>query len=970
MYFNIFLLTLNSINKLIYIKMISKKLILLPFLLISCVVFSQSESEPILVNNPSTNPLDISYEKWKLSNGLTVLVHEDHSDPIVQVHVTYHVGSNRETSGKSGFAHFFEHMMFQGSENVADERHFKIINDAGGNMNGNTTSDRTVYFQNIPSNYLETALWLEADRMGFLLNAVTKEKFENQRDAVKNEKYQNQINRQYGMAGEILGQSLYPPTHPYNWPVIGYVDDLDRATVEDLKNFFLRWYGPNNAILTVAGDITSEEVLPLAQKYFGSIPRGADVKKQRAMVPRLSSDIYTGYTDNVYLPATDIVFPTVPGYHKDEAALDMLASLMGEGKKSIFYKNFVKSEKAISANVFHPCQELSGEFHFQVVTFPDWQEDQGIYFNNIESDIRNTIAEWEEKGFSDEDLKMVKSEMTSQSVDMKTSISSKASMISRWEWLGRGKHNLSSEVERYKNVTREDVMRVFNKYIKNRKAVINQVRPKSPFVKELDSIISVNPNANLILKDDPQYRDLVYNRAEDNFDRSIQPKAGEPKTPDVPEFYKEEFSNGLQTIFSQTNEVPKVYISLKINGGALLEENKQNGLADLTAQMMNESTKNMTSEEISVELQKLGSSINFSADEDGTTMYIETLTENLTKTLAIANKKLFNPAFNNEDFKRVKKTNIEGLESSKKNAQFLASNAIKNQLYGQTPFGRSPNKKSIKKMKLKDIQEYYQSNYSPSVSELVIVGNISKDDLYNQLDLFKSWKLKNVSIPNTFEFPEDNTTQIYLLDKEGASQSFIIMGHKSDKYDTDGTFFKSQIMNKSLGGGASGRLFLNLREDKGYTYGAYSFFNGNKETGMFGIQTSVKTEVTDSALTEIFTILDNYTNNGITSDELKSTKDSYLNSAALKYETPNQKINFLNRILTYDLDPSYIDKQSDILKSISLDEINSIAASKIKPDDMAIVIVGNKYLIKKKLENLSSNKDGMKFNFKVTEIKY
>ena len=945
---------------------------LITLLFASFSLFSTNDNEPVLLKSASTNPIDIPFEKWQFPNGLKVLIHEDNSDPLVHVHVTYHVGSNRETAGKSGFAHFFEHMMFQGSENVPDEKHFKIINDAGGNMNGNTTSDRTVYFQTIPSNYLETALWLEADRMGFLLNAVTLEKFENQRDAVKNEKYQNQISQQYGMNYEILGQNLYPPSHPYNWPVIGYVDDLDRATLEDLKNFFLRWYGPNNAILTITGDVKSEEVLPLVQKYFGSIPRGAEVRKQGSMVPRLSSDIYTGYTDNVYLPLTDIVFPTVPNYHKDEAPLDMLAALMGEGKKSIFYKNFVKSEKAIQASVGHPCRELSGEFHFTVLTFPDWQEDQGIYFNNIEADIRNTIAEWEEKGFSDEDLEMVKTEMISQSFDMKTSISSKASMISSWEWLGRGKHNVSTEINRYKNVTRADVMRVFNKYIKNRKAVINQVRPKSPFVKELDSLISRNPNANLILKEDPQYDNLIYNKSNSEFDaccRHTQPEATAPKTPKIPEFHKESFENGLKTIFSQTNEVPKVYIRLKINGGSLLEDSKKTGLSDFTAQMMNESTLKKSSEDISVELQKLGSTVTFSSEDDMTILFIECLSENYSKTLDIVEEKLLSPAFNDEDFKRIKKSNVEGLESMKKNSQYLAGTAMSNVLFGDSPFGRSMTEKSIKKIKVKDVKEFY-NNYSPNISELVAVGNISKDDFYKELDFLRNWENKNISIPSGFEFPEDNTTQIYLLDKEGASQSFILMGHKSNTFDTDGEFFKSQVMNKSLGGGASGRLFLNLREDKGFTYGAYSFFLGEKKTGMFGIQTSVKTEVTDSALTEIFSILDNYTNTGLTNEELNSTKESYLNSAAMKYETPNQKLGFLNRILTYDLDPSYIDKQADILNDMTLTEVNSLASSKIKPNEMAIVIVGNKYLIKKKLENLSSNKDGMKFDFKINEIKY
>ena len=946
--------------------------IFLSFFLFCNITVAQQITEPTLLQEVSTNPIDIAYEKWVFPNGLKVLIHEDNSDPLVHVHVTYHVGSNRETAGKSGFAHFFEHMMFQGSENVPDEKHFEIINNAGGNMNGNTSSDRTVYFQTVPANYLETALWLESDRMGFLLDAVTQEKFETQRDVVKEEKYQNQMSRQYGMSYEVLGQNLYPPSHPYNWPVIGYVDDIERATLEDLKNFFLRWYGPNNAILTISGDVKSEEVIPLVDKYFGSIPRGAEVKKLRPMVPRLSSDIYTGYTDNVYLPLTDIVFPTVPNYHKDEAPLDILAALMGEGKKSIFYKNFVKSEIAIQASVSHPCRELAGEFHFTVLTYPDWQEDQGIYFNNIEEKIRNTISEWEKNGFTDEDLEMIKTEIISQSIDMKTSISSKASTISQWEWLGRGKYNMSLEIDRYNNVTREDVMRVFNKYIKNRKAVINQVRPKSPFVKELDSLISVNPNSNLILEEDPQYKDLIYKKASSEFDiccRDKQPIPSKPRTPKIPEFYKENFNNGLKTIFSQTNEIPKVYLQLKINGGSLLEHKKKVGLADLTAQMMNESTINKTSEEVSVELQKLGSTITFSADDDVTILYIESLVKNLSSTLEIAKEKLLFPAFSEDDFKRVKKTNIEGLESMKKNAQFLGQTTMGSVLFGDTPYGRFMTEKSMKKIKLKDIKNYY-NNYSPNVSELVVVGNINQVDVYKELDFLKEWKNKNIVLPNQFDFPEDNTTQIYLIEKEGASQSFILMGHKSDTYDADGIYFKSQVMNKSLGGGASGRLFLNLREDKGYTYGAYSYFMGEKEKGVFAIQTSVKTEVTDSALTEIFSILDNYTNVGLTKEELNSTKASYLNSASMKYETPSQKLRFLNRILTYDLDPSYINKQADILNSMTLKEINAIASSKIKPNKMAVVIVGNKYLIKKKLENMVSKTDGMQFNFKINEIKY
>ncbi|MAX05002.1 MAG: peptidase M16 [Flavobacteriales bacterium] len=950
--------------------MIMKKINLLAvFILFTSILLAQDITKSILVKPASTNPVDIPYEKWELPNGMKILIHEDHSDPIVHVHVTYHVGSNRETAGKSGFAHFFEHMLFQGSEHVEDERAPRIIAEAGGQLNGNTTYDRTVYYQTVPSNHLETILWLEADRMGFLLNAVTQEKFENQRDAVTNEKYQNQMNQPYGMSYEILGQSLYPPSHPYNWPVIGYVDDLDRATLDDLRNFFLRWYGPNNAILTISGDVSSSQVIPLVEKYFGSINRGPEVRRQRANVPRLSSDIYTGYTDNVYLPMTDMVFPTVPNYHKDEAALDVLAALMGDGKKSIFYKNFVKSEKAIQAGVSHPCRELSGEFHFTVLTFPDWQEDPGIYFNNVEADIRNTIAEWEEQGFTDEDLAMVKTEMESQSIDMKRSISSKASTISSWEWLGRGRYNMSSELERYNSVTREDVMRVFKKYIKNKKAVINQVRPKSPYVEKLDSMVSVNPNISLILDEDPQYVGLEYKRPEDSFDRSIQPKPAPAKASVVPDYYKEEFDNGLKIIGTQSTELPKIYMRLRIEGGGLLVDKKRSGLAGLTADMMNESSQNYTSEEISVELQKLGSSISFSADEDGTTMYIESLTKNIDATLVLAEEKLLRPAFNNDDFKRVKKQTLEGMEAMKKNSQYLGFTYLSNQLFGETPFGRVTSDKSIKKIKLSDVQSYYK-NYSASISSLVVVGDIDRKTLLSKINFLRNWESKEIVIPSNFDFPENNETQIYLLDKEGASQSFIIMGHLADKYDADGDHFKSQIMNYPLGGGMSGRFFLNLREDKGWTYGANSMFMASNKNGAFAMFTSVKTEATDSALTEIFKEFNSYRTAGITEKELQFTKDAFLGGEALKYETSGQKLGFLNKILTYDLDKSYIARQADVLNSITKADVDAIAKTKIQPNKMSIIIVGNKYLIKKKLKNLESGSDGMKYNFKINEIKY
>jgi len=378
--------------------MLKKISVLSSFLVASLI----AQAQPTLVEKVEATPgkLTVPYEKWKLPNGLTVIISEDHSDPIVSVEVTYHVGSARESIGKSGFAHFFEHMMFEGSDHVKDKEHIRIVNETGGNMNGFTEKDKTVYFETMPANYLETALWLESDRMGFLLDSVTKQKFEIQRATVKNEKGENVENQPYALAfTEILNQTLYPVGHPYNWPTIGYVDDLNRVTVDDLKNFFLRWYGPNNATLTIVGDVNPKEALSMSEKYFGPIKSCPEVKKMKAMPPLLAADKYANYVDNIYLPLTLMVYPTVPLYHRDEAPLDLLSSIMGSGNNSIFYKNFVKSEVAAQAVVQHAVYELSGEFQIIVLSYPNnVTGDVAKDFDETEKKIHATLDEFEKTG--------------------------------------------------------------------------------------------------------------------------------------------------------------------------------------------------------------------------------------------------------------------------------------------------------------------------------------------------------------------------------------------------------------------------------------------------------------------------------------------------------------------------------------------------------------------------------------------
>jgi len=405
------------------------------------------QAEQYLVEEVKANPssLDISYKKYVLPNGLKVLIHEDHSDPIVHVEVTYHVGSARESMGKSGFAHLFEHMMFQGSGHVADEEHFKIVEGAGGNMNGTTNRDRTNYYETLPSNNLEMALYLESDRMAYILDSLTKEKFEVQRATVKNEKDQR-YGVPYGMLAERADFNLYPYGHPYSWPVIGYTDDLDRVQVEDVRKFFMRWYAPNNAVLVIAGDVNATATINMVMKYFGAIPKGPEVQDQKIPAVLLPEEKITNLTDWVYFPLVQITFPTVPSFHKDEAALDVLAELMAGGKSSLFYKTFIEDrDDYLQASVYNSTSELAGEFTLSLVSFPGYAIEEQL--KQSRTMAKETINKFGEQGFTDADLARVKKSITVGYYSIDESVAYKSSILSSYETFTNGKYNVQKDME-------------------------------------------------------------------------------------------------------------------------------------------------------------------------------------------------------------------------------------------------------------------------------------------------------------------------------------------------------------------------------------------------------------------------------------------------------------------------------------------------------------------------------------------
>ena len=927
---------------------------------LSLLSFATLIAQPTLVEKIESKEgkVVIPYEKWKLPNGLTILLNEDHSDPAVHVLVTYKVGSNRESLGKSGFAHFFEHMMFQGSKHVADEEHFKIVSTAGGNMNGNTTEDRTVYFETVPSNNLEMALWLEADRMGFLLDSLTTKKFENQRDAVKNEKSQNVENQPYAMAFvEEINKVLYPDGHPYSWPVIGYVDDLNRATLDDVKNFFLRWYGPNNAILTISGDFSTPEALKIVDKYFGGIKTGPEVKKMRVPPVTLATDKYTAYKDRTYFPLNLRVYPTVPQYNRDEPALDLLGMMMGNGNNSIFYKNFVKSkpEIAVEASANHRSKELGGEFTIQIFAYPPEDFNLEKLFSDIDAKVKTTIDEFGVSGITDDALVRAKAQMESNMYSILSTIEDKAGVISEWERLQGKGYTLTDEIDRYSRVTKEDINRVFNKYIKGAGAAVLNTYP---IMNQKDSVKSINPYAGQKFETPAEYKGLTYQPAADNFKREVRPVAGASKLVTVPDYFRSKLSNGISIIGTKNTESPDVTIVMTIDGGSLVlttDQLKKIGVAELTASMLNEGTKNFTTEQISAELEKLGSSINFSANKASTSIQINSLKKNLDATLKVLEEKLLSPGFNAEDFKLAKKQYKEGVKNDETSANMMANKAFNYAMYGSNVMGLDPSLKTIENIQLADVKEYYNNFYSPSVTNIVIVGDVEEKDILAKLNFLSKWQPKEVKIQPIPEPVTASEPQFFIYNKNGAPSSVIQMGYPSLKFDATGDYYKNRIANFVFGGAFNSRLNLNLREDKGYTYGIRSGFSGGKYTGTFQISSSVKRPATALSLAEIIKEFTNYQTNGITDKELEFTKSSLLNEEALKYEAPYQKASFLSNIVKYNLDKNFTTEQNNILKNMTKDDVNAQIKKYFDVNKLTTVVVGDKAYIEAAIDRASKD---------------
>ena len=900
----------------------------------------------------------IAFSKYRLDNGMTVVLHEDHSDPMVHVDVTYHVGSAREEVGRSGFAHFFEHMMFEGSENVGSGEFSKTISNAGGTLNGTTNSDRTNYFETMPVNQLETALWLEADRMGLLLQAVTQEQFDVQRAAVKNERGQRVDNQPYGRTGETMMMNLYPSDHPYSWPVIGWLDDLNAADLDDMKRFFLRWYGPNNATLTIGGDIDKVQTLEWIAHYFGPIPSGPEVEKRETQPGVVKQDRYVTLEDNIHLPAIAMLFPTVYYRHPDEAPLDAATKIIGVGRASLLYQNLVQTGRAVSAYVSHSCRELACEMAFIVIQNPS----SGETLTEMEQAIRETLREFTERGVNDDDLQKFTAGFEAGQVFGMQSVSGKVSNLAFSEVFNDDPKTATDDIERYANVTKEDVTRAFSQYIEGKPAVILSIVPNGqaalaaqPQNFDYHSIAGAENSIDPTVSPPAAYAPPALRTWEDDFDRSIPPQPGVNPLVDLPPIWDAQLENGVRLLAVPNTETPTVTIRAVFAMGQRDEPPGKAGLASLTVGMMQEATRQRSSAEFSEALERIGASVGVGSGQYETTVSLNVLSKHLDSGIELMMERMLEPAFTQEDFDRIKARLMESLMQARKSGSSLAGRAVGAVLAGpQHPlsYPGSGLPSTVENISLEDVKAFYAAHIPNHLQGVLVSTNLPQERILESLGALAGLEISEVYREPIDDLPEINGRTIYLVNKEAAAQSTVRMAYPSLRYDALGDFYLAGLMNFNLGGTFDSRINLNLREDKGYTYGIYSGFNGGRELGSFNISSEINKEATTAAITEVLTELESYSQAGMTEDEYTFMQNSIGQRDARAYETPGAKLGLLSQVLRYDLPLDYRKQQKSLLRETDRDTLNDLAGRLIDSDNMAIIVVGDVLEIRPELESL------------------
>jgi zinc protease len=876
----------------------------------------------------SQAPLDIeiSYERFVLDNGLTVIVHEDHKAPIVAVNVWYHVGSKNEKPGRTGFAHLFEHLMFNGSENYNDD-YFKVLEPLGAtDLNGTTNNDRTNYFQNVPTSALDVALWMESDRMGHLIGAIDQAKLDEQRGVVQNEKRQGE-NQPYGRVWNEISANTYPEGHPYSWTVIGSMEDLTAASLEDVHEWFRTYYGPSNAVLVIAGDIDAATARAKVEQYFGDIPPGPPITKHDTWIAKRTGTHRQIMQDRVPQARVYLVW-NVPEWKAPEALqLDLVADVLASGKTSRLYKRLVYDDQiATDVSAYLNAREIGSLMVISGTARP------GVPLHDVENALSEELERFLAEGPTADELSRVKTQARAgfiRGIERIGGFGGKSDVLAQGEVYAGDPAFYQTRLQRIADATTDDLHLAAEQWLSD-----------GVF------ILEVHPFPD-------------YAAATEGVDRSQGlPPTGEPPTAPFPEIQRASLSNGLEIVLAERHAVPVVQFRLMVDAGYAADQFGAPGSASLAMSMMDEGTERRTALEISEELAMLGASLGAGADLDASFVSLSALKENLDASLEIFADVVLNPSFPEGDFQRLKQQRLAQIQQEKVQPIGMALRVASQLMYGEghaygNPLTGSGTEASVTAMTREDLVQFHETWFKPNNASLIVVGATTMDEIRPRLErLFRSWARGDVPEKNLAAVAHRPESEIYLLDRPGAQQSVIFAGHLAPP-QANPDEIAIETMNTVLGGEFISRVNMNLREDKHWSYGAASLFFPARGQRPFIVYAPVQSDKTGDAMAEIYAELSGIRgDNPVTAEELRRVKDSKTLVLPGQWETAGAVLGSIQQIVEFGLPDDYFATYSGAVRALGLDDVNQAAQNTLRPDNLIWVVVGDKTEIEPALRAL------------------
>ena len=859
--------------------------------------------------------IDIPFTKYVLDNGLTLIVHEDHKAPIVAVNIWYHVGSKNEKPGRTGFAHLFEHLMFNGSKNFNTD-YFKALESIGAtDLNGTTNNDRTNYFQNVPVAALDQVLFLESDRMGHLLDALDQAKLDEQRGVVQNEKREGD-NQPYGREYEIVTWASYPKGHPYSWTVIGSMEDLSAASLDDAKEWFKTYYGPSNAVLSIAGDIKPEEILKKVKLYFGDIPPGPSLVKPELNIAKRNEDTRGYFEDHV--PEARITMEwNVPQWGTREAVLlNMASSVLSSGKTSRLYKKLIYEDQTASSVFTYVDQmEIGGNFVLTANVKP------GQSAENVENTINEILKEFLGKGPSQDELDRIRSRYFSgflKGIERIGGFGGKSDILATNQVYGDSPDYYKTTLKYVADATPEDILKVSREYLSNGKYV-------------------------LVCKPFPTYK-----AAAEGVERSKLPALGTPVSSSFPTLQKATLKNGMSIILAQRKGVPTIIGNLIVNAGTATDITTKPGLASLAMDLMDEGTKTLSSLEISDKLQLLGATLSTGSDVDASTIYFSTLKQTFDPTIELIAEVLLNPSFPQKEFDRLKKEHLDNILQEKTDPFSMALRALPMVLYGAGhpycyPLSGSGYESTVQTITLDEVKKFYSTWFKPNNCALVIVGDVELAGVVSSLETkLAAWKKGDIPKNVIPQAKAAGGNKIYLMDRPESQQSVVIAGYLIGPY---GQVFQPALtaFNNILGGDFISRLNMNLREEKHWTYGAGSLVMDAKGQRPYLVYVSVQMDKTKESIEEIHKeFVSIIGSKPVSSEEFGRVQNNMLLQLPGMWETNSSVAGSLSEKVSFGLSDDYFKTYDSKIRNLNIDELNQIGKQVIKPDQIIYFVVGDK----------------------------